>query len=111
MKRFSQKKFDKARDEHFGIKRIVDNKLKDAYGESDTHNKVIRINKKAHKRMDLKRVNANPDGTESLIDTVVHEEMHVKHPKMHERTVRKKAKMVVKKLSKERRKKLLSKYH
>lgn len=111
MKRFNKKKFEAARDEHFGIKRIVDNKLKGAYGETDTHDKIVRINKKAHKRMDLKRVNKNPNGTESLVDTIVHEEMHAKHPKMHEKTVRKKAKKVVARLSQAQKRKVRNKYH
>ena len=107
--KFNAKKYETTRRKVFGIKRIVDNKLKDAYGESEGN--VIRINKKAHKRMDLKRVNRNPQGTESLVDTMVHEEMHVKHPKMHEKTVRKKAKMVVKRLTQKQKAKLRSKYH
>lgn len=109
--RFNAKKFEKARREHFGIKRIVDNKLKSAYGESDTQTNVIRINKKAHKRMDLKRVSANPDGTESLTNTIVHEEMHIKHPKMTEKAVRRKAKKVVDRLSQSQKRKIRNRYH
>lgn len=111
MKKFNAKKFDQIRRKHFGIKRVVDNKLKDAYGETDVDTKVVKINKKAHKRMDLKRVNPNPNGTESLIDTIVHEEMHVHHPRMHEKTVRKKAKKVVARLSQKQKSKIRSKYH
>lgn len=109
--KFNAKKFDRVRRKVFGIKRIVDNKLKGAYGETDTEAKVVRINKKAHKRMDLKRVNRNPNGTESLVDTIVHEEMHAKHPNMHEKTVRKKAKKVVARLSQKAKSKIRNKYY
>lgn len=108
--KFNAKKFDKIRRKHFGITRIVDNKLKSAYGETNTETKTIRINKKAHKRMDLKRINRNPNGTESLVDTIVHEEMHANHPKMHERTVRKKAKKVVQRLSQKQKSTIRNKY-
>lgn len=111
MQKFNPKKFDRVRRKVFGIKRIVDNKLKGAYGETDVLDKVVRINKKAHKRMDLKRVNKNPNGTESLVDTIVHEEMHAKHPKMHEKTVRRKAKKVVSRLSQAQKRKIRNKYN
>ena len=67
----------------------VDNKLRGAYGETDTTKRVIRINKKMHKRKNDSSVKKNPDGSVNLLDTIVHEKMHAEHPKMHEKTVRK----------------------
>ncbi len=77
----------------------TDNKLKGSYGETDLDNKVVKVNKRLHKK----------DG-ESLLDTIVHERMHLKHPKMHERTVRKLTPKKVKTLSKKARKNLYAKF-
>lgn len=71
----------------------VNNKLKGAYGLThfkDGKPEKVVINKKAHKSKRNARVNKNKDGTESMIGTVFHEFLHVKHPKMKEKTVRKK---------------------
>lgn len=70
------------------IKRKVNNKLK-SYGVADTEKKTIEINKKMHKN--IKKDKSLPKKSRSLIDTIVHEEMHIKHPKMHEKTVRREA--------------------
>lgn len=56
-----------------------DNKMR-AFGDTDLAKKVIRINKKKSKKS--KR-------TGEVLDTIVHEVTHAKHPKMYERTVRK----------------------
>jgi len=61
---------------------VVDNHLKGSFGETEiTTGKptVIKINVKKHKG----------DRAE-LADTIKHELMHAKHPKMHEKTVYKK---------------------
>ena len=57
---------------------IINNKLK-SYGEMNTKTNVVEINKKKHKG----------DKAE-LADTIKHELLHVKHPKMREKTVYKK---------------------
>lgn len=65
-------------------KRKTDNKLRGTYGVTDFAKREIRINKTLHKtRPSHKRRYAE------LLDTIVHEEMHLAHPKMHEKTVRK----------------------
>lgn len=74
---------------------VEDNKLKGAYGETDTVKKVVRINKKLHKKK-MKYGIPKKDGT--LINTIVHEGLHVKNPKMKEKDVRKKARKVVAKM-------------
>lgn len=72
---------------------ITDNKMR-AYGDTDLGKKVIRINKdKAKKR--------NRPG--EVLDTIVHEAMHAKHPMMHEYTVRRKTKKLMKKLNKKQK--------
>ena len=108
--KFNSTKYERVRKKVFGIKRVVNNKLKSAYGQTNLDTKKVEINKKAHKNMKLERVNKNPNGTESLVDTIVHEEMHAKHPKMHEKTVRKKAKKVVARLSQKQKSKIRAKY-
>lgn len=68
----------------------VDNKMR-CYGDTDIEKKAIRINKKKSEASERKG---------EVLDTIVHETMHAKHPQMHERTVRKKTKVLVKKLNK-----------
>lgn len=65
----------------------VDNKLKGSFGETIIEKgkpTVININVKKHKG----------DKAE-LADTIKHELMHAKHPKMHEKTVYKKVPKVI----------------
>jgi hypothetical protein len=60
-----------------GYKFKIDNKLIGAVGEIDYDKKTIRINKsKAKKR-----------GSGEVLKTIKHEVDHMKHPKMHEKTV------------------------
>ena len=59
------------------FKRVVDNKMRD-FGDTNIKKGVIRVNKKKSRK--------HPKG---IIDTVIHEELHARHPKMHEKTVRK----------------------
>lgn len=91
-------------------KRIVDNKMRGAYGETDFTKRIIRINKKAHRSKRLGRITPTKKGHESMIHTMAHEELHRKHPKMHERTVRKLEKKVVKKMSYKERGRLRAKF-
>lgn len=94
------------------FKHINSNKLKGLYGETDYGKKVITINKKAHKKTTHPSwVKKNPDGTANLLDTIVHERMHANHPKMHEKTVRKKTSIVINKMGPKQKKKLYSKFN
>lgn len=63
----------------------IDNKLRGAFGETDLDNKVIRVNAKKHKK---KGYNI-PKKDNSVINTMVHEDLHKKHPRMTEKMVRK----------------------
>lgn len=85
-------------------KRSVDNKMK-CYGETDLEKKTIRINKKKSKDSD-KRMKTRGE----VLDTIVHEELHASHPKMHERTVRKHTRPVMSKLSHKQKSVLYAKY-
>lgn len=76
----------------------VNNKLRGSYGEIDYKKRVISINKTLHKK-----------DKEDIIDTITHEEMHRKHPKMHEKTVRKETPKVVSKMSNKSKARLYSK--
>lgn len=73
-----------------GFKVKVDNNMRD-FGETDLEKKTIRINRKKS----LKK-----GGHKELKDTLIHEKLHAKHPKMHEKTVRRKTKRKLKKLYK-----------
>jgi hypothetical protein len=61
-----------------GFRRIVDNRMKSS-GDIDFDRKVIRVNQS--------RSRGEVGG---VLDTQVHEELHRKHPRMHESTVTKK---------------------
>lgn len=70
----------------------IDNKMRGAYGETDLDKKVIRVNAKKHKKKSTHGI-AKQDNT--IINTMVHEDLHRKHPRMSERMVRKLARQKV----------------
>ena len=74
-------------------KRKVDKRMKDS-GEIDDSKKVIRVNPRKGE----------------LINTIIHEELHKKHPKKAEKWVKRKAKKVEKRTSVKKAIKLLQKY-
>ena len=78
-----------------GYERKVDNKMK-WQGEIDLDKKVIRINKKKAKKKS------------SVAGTIYHEEYHRKHPKAHEKTVYKKERDWIKRVSPDKKKKYYS---
>lgn len=55
-----------------GWRWIVDNSMR-AYGEVDPNERIVRINVARHRRYD-----------ESLIDTLVHEQLHIMFPRLGE---------------------------
>jgi hypothetical protein len=63
-----------------------DNKMRGAYGDWDGDKKIVRINKKLHK-----------NNKKRLANTIIHEKMHINHPKMWEKTVAKKTSRIIKK--------------
>lgn len=84
------------------LKRTVGH-VKGAYGithfdEKGKAKKIV-INKKLIKK-----------NKESIISTILHEELHAKHPKMHEKTVRKLEKKLVRSTPKSKKKALYNKY-
>lgn len=80
---------------------VVDNKMRGAVGEADTETGRIRINKKAHKNKRIMK--GFPEKDRTLINTLVHEKMHVDHPKMHEKTVRKNTRSKVERMSRKQK--------
>ena len=76
-------------------KRKVDRKMR-AYGEVDYEKKLIRVNP-SYKRGDL-------------LNTIIHEEEHVKHPDWTEKKVKKVSKKKEKSLTIAQATKLLKKY-
>lgn len=69
-------------------KRKTDNRMH-AFGDTDLEKKVIRVNKKKSKRT----------ARGEVLDTIVHEASHAKHPKMKEKNIRVHTKRLVKKLN------------
>lgn len=93
------------------IIRKVNNKLRGAYGmttiESGKPTK-IEINRKRHRKIKVDKRFPKRDRT--LINTIVHEEMHARHPKMHEKTIVKKTWKKITKMGKGIKSKLYKKY-
>lgn len=89
----------------------VNNKLRDKsgpyYGFTDYNKKIITINKEIHKKK--KSGTSIPKKDQTLINTIVHEELHKNHPKMHEKTVMKVTKKKVKSMGEKAKKRLYSK--
>ena len=80
-----------------------DNKMR-AFGQTDVKTGVIKINKRLIKN--------NPDHKKrhpELADTIYHETLHIKHPKMTERSIRKKTTKDVKRMSRKQKAKLYAK--
>ncbi len=90
-----------------GFKRIVDNKMR-SWGDTDLEKKVIRINKKKSKNVPFKK--SLPKGYPEVLDTIVHEEMHAKYPKMKEMDVRKKTRRMIEKMTKKQKSKYYSRF-
>lgn len=92
-------------------KRKVDNRMH-SYGEVDYNKKLIRVNKKkARKNPLLKRpINKHAHRYPDVLDTIVHEEMHVSHPKRTEKQVRRMTKNKIKRMSPKQKKKHYNKF-
>ena len=93
------------------IKRKVNNKLKGAFGQTTYHEgggATIEVNKRRH--ANKKALKEFPKKDRPMINTMVHEETHAAHPKMHERTVRKVARRKVARMSGKQKRKLYQKY-
>lgn len=67
--------------------RFKKNNRLNAFGEIDYDKQLIQVNKKKNKE------------SGELLDTLVHELMHAKHPKMKEKAVRSQAASKIKKMS------------
>lgn len=83
-----------------GYKRVVDNRMR-FYGDIDYDKKKIRINKS-------KKKNERPG---EILNTIVHEEIHRKHPGKFERTTKKETRRLIAKMSKKQKEKYYSKYN
>lgn len=84
-------------------KRRVDNRMRN-YGDYDPNTGVIRVNKKASRAYGKRYKVAG------ILDTIVHEEIHKKHPKMGERKVVKRTKKKVKRMTKKQKSKHYLRY-
>ncbi len=81
------------------IKHKTDNKMR-SMGEYDERTRKVRINKKMAKKA----------GRGQVLDTIVHEEYHVRNPKATEKTTYKKTKQIKKKLTPKAKAKLYGRY-
>ena len=74
-------------------KRKTNNKL-GYYGDTDINKKVMQVNKS--KKLNKKKGD--------ILDTIVHEAAHAKHPKMHEKNIRVHTKKLTKRLNRKQKK-------
>ena len=84
------------------ISRIVDNSMR-GYGDTEWKQDgsiAVRINKKKSKK----------EGRCEVLDSIVHEETHLKHPRMHERTVKKKTKASIGRMGRKQKQKHYSRF-
>lgn len=84
----------------------VNDHMRGVFGETDEEKRTIKINKKLHAMKGGGHLIKNANGSEKLIGTIAHEIQHAMHPTMREKTVRKRAKVAVKKMSTPRKRKL-----
>ena len=84
----------------------TDNRLKGAYAETDLDRGTIKINRKRHRTKPLHK-RRYPE----IADTIYHESLHVQHPKMTEREVRKRTHRAMKRMSKKKKAALYSTQH
>ncbi len=87
-------------------KRVV-GKVRGGFGETDFDKKIIKIDKKKHKSGKWGGI---PKQDSTLINTIVHEELHVKHPKKTEVQIRKLARSKVSKMGDKIKRKLYNKF-
>ncbi len=91
--------------------RKVDNKMR-SFGDFDEKTGKIRINKKMAKNnpMHKRQIKGRKGKYPELADTIYHEELHKKNPKLTEKQVYKKTKQAMKKLTPKVKKRLYAKY-
>jgi len=82
------------------IKYKVNNKLR-GFGETDFERRKITVNKKKNKKQGSRG---------ELINTIVHEDLHLKRPKAKEKTIRTVADVKVKRMSKKEKEKLYKRF-
>lgn len=73
------------------------------FGDTDFKNDgsiVMRINKKKSKKK----------GSGEVLDSIVHEEMHVRHPRMYERTIKKKTTASIGRMGRKQKSKYYSRF-
>lgn len=93
-------------------KRVVDNKMRGLYGETDFDKRRIRINKRnskkkpMYKRPVTKGAKKYPD----VLGTIVHEEYHRKHEGATEKTTYRKERQIVRNLTPEQKKRFYRLY-
>ncbi len=87
--------------------RRVFGKVKGAFGETDFDKKVIKVDRSKHKNKALYNV---PKKDSSLINTLVHENMHAEYPKMTEKQVKKKTRTKLKKMGRKQKLKVYSQF-
>ena len=92
-----------------GYMRVVNNKL-GYFGDENHKKKVIVINKKIHEKGKKKALFGIPKKDATLINTMVHEEMHKDHPKMYENTIRKETGKKLESMTQKQKSRLRSRY-
>lgn len=94
-----------------GYKNVVDNRMRH-FGDTDLNAKIIRVNKRKAKNPPAKKqpLNNHAKKYPELLDTIVHEQYHAKHPKATEKTTKKQTRKLITKMVPKQKKKLYSKF-
>lgn len=92
--------------------RVVNNKLRGSYGQTDYANKTITINKKASKKDPLYKRPVNKGATKypDVLATMVHEEYHRTHPKATEKQTRKAERRLVASMTPKQKQRMYGRY-
>ena len=92
-------------------KKVVDNKMR-YWGDCNFQKKVIRVNRKKSRKdpLRVRPINKHARRYPDVLDTMVHEENHANHPKMHEKNIRKKTLRDIKKMTRKQKQKIYSRY-
>lgn len=86
-------------------------KIRGSYGDTDLKTKRIRVNTALIKKDKGKGIAKTGFSKKDLtkINILVHETLHAKHPKMHEKTVRRRARAKVSKMSRQAKQRMYNK--
>lgn len=89
------------------MKKFIDNKSK-WYGEVIPEKEIMRVNFKKSRNVPFTKT--SPTGIAGIADSIVHEELHVKHQRMHEMKIRSLTKKILSNMDESKKKAIVNNY-